>query len=159
MKVGITGTPGTGKTTVAEHLENKVISLKEFAADRNLGEQKELFQIDIEKVKENLPSQYWVEGHLAHKLDLDYCIVLRTKPEELKKRLDERGYSEEKVRENVEAEAMDLILSEAVQRDFPVYELDTTEKTAEEAVDEIKKAVENKKERTGVVDWTDFLGL
>jgi len=159
MKVGITGTPGTGKTTAAKHLENNVISLKEFAVERNHGEQKKLFQIDIEKVRENLPSQYWIEGHLAHKLDLDYCVVLRTRPEELEKRLDERGYSDEKIRENVEAEAMDLILSEASKRDFPVYELDTTEKTAKDVADEIGKAVENKKERTGVVDWTEFLGL
>lgn len=159
MKVGITGTPGTGKTTVAEELNQDIIDLKQYAKDNNLGEQKELYSIDINKVKENLPENYWIEGHLAHKLDLDYCIILRTKPEVLRERLEKRGYPNAKIEENLEAEAMDLILSEASQKDFPIYEIDTTEKSTEEIAKEIQEAVKEKKERTGIVDWTDYLGL
>jgi len=103
--------------------------MKEYAEKHGLGEEKEgLFEIDVSAVNSSLPESFWIEGHLSHRVDLDYCIVLRTRPEVLEKRLKKRGYSEEKIRENVEAEAMDVILSEAYQR-TKVYEIDTTEKT------------------------------
>jgi adenylate kinase len=157
MRVGITGTPGTGKTSVSEHLDRDVISLKEFARKRGLGEEVEgVFEVDIEKVEDELPEDCWVEGHLAHKLKLDYCIVLRTSPDVLEERLGERDYSEEKIMENVEAEKMDLILSEAVQN-HKVYEIDTTEREASDVAEEVEKAVEEGRERTGVVDWSEFL--
>lgn len=156
MKIGITGTPGTGKTTISEALDEDVIDLKEYAQEQGLGEEKKLFEVDVPAVNNSLPEEFWIEGHLAHRLDLDFCIVLRTNPKVLENRLEERGYSDEKVRENVEAEAMDIILSEASQK-TKVYEVDTTEKNVERVADEIRDAVENRKEKTGVVDWTDFL--
>lgn len=156
MRVGITGTPGTGKTSVAKELDKRVISLKDFAKEKSSGEEiNGIFEIDIERVKAELPEDYWIEGHLAHKLDLDHCIVLRTDPEKLKKRLGSRDYSQEKIDENVEAEAMDLILTEAVER-HKVYEIDTTAREPGEVAEEIMESVNNRKERYGVVDWSDY---
>ena len=155
MRIGITGTPGTGKTTIAEALDRSVISLKDFAREHSLGEENDIFEVDVEKVDQNLPEDCWVEGHLAHKINLDYCIVLRTRPDVLEERLSERGYSEEKIRENVEAEKMDLILSEAFER-TTVYEIDTTEKSVEEVVDEINEAVKNKESKYAICDWSSF---
>lgn len=157
MRVGITGTPGTGKTTISKKLSQDVISLKEFAEERGLGESNEIFEVDVEAVNDNLPDDCWVEGHLAHKIDLDYCIVLRTRPDVLEDRLKDREYSESKMNENIEAEKMDLILSEAFQRDFPVFEVDTTDIAVEDVVEEIQDAVDNKDERIGVVDWSEFI--
>lgn len=155
MRIGITGTPGTGKTTVSEALDQNVISLKDFAMERGLGNKNDVFEVDIDKVDEALADDCWVEGHLAHKLDLDYCIVLRTRPDVLESRLRERGYGKDKIRENVEAEKMDLILSEAFER-TKIYEIDTTEKSVEEVVDEINSAVENKESKYAVCDWSSF---
>ena len=155
MRIGITGTPGTGKTTVAEALDEEIISIKEFAKERGLGEEKEIFEVDVEAVNEALPEDCWVEGHLAHKMDLDYCIVLRTRPDVLEERLNQRDYSQEKVEENIEAEKMDLILSEAFENS-KIYEIDTTHKSIEEVVDEINKAVENKESKYAVCDWSSF---
>lgn len=155
MRVGITGTPGTGKTTVADTIERDVISLKEFVKERGLGEEKELFEIDTEAVKEALPEDCWVEGHLAHKVGVDYCIVLRTRPDILERRLSDRDYSKEKVEENVEAEKMDLILSEAFEA-TKVYEIDTTKKSVEEVVEEINEAVKNKESKYAICDWSSF---
>lgn len=155
MRIGITGTPGTGKTTVAEALDRKVIDLKEFARERGLGEEEDLYEIDVEAVKEELPEDCWVEGHLAHKVGVDYCIVLRTRPDVLEERLKERDYSEEKVEENLEAEKMDLILSEAFEN-CKIYEIDTTKKSVEEVVEEIEEAVENKESKYAVCDWSSF---
>lgn len=157
MKIGITGTPGTGKTTVAEALNREIIDMKEFAREEGLGDEKDLFEIDVSAVNDKLPGNYWIEGHLSHKLDLDYCIVLRTRPDILEERLNQRDYSKEKIDENVEAEAMDLILSEASQKDVPIYEIDTTENSVEETVNEIEEAVENRKEKMLSIDWTRFL--
>jgi adenylate kinase len=155
MRIGITGTPGTGKTTVAEALDREVISIKEFARERGLGEEKELFEIDTEAVKEALPEGCWVEGHLAHKVGVDYCIVLRTRPDILEERLEDRDYSDEKVQENLEAEKMDLILSEAFEA-TKVYEIDTTKKSLEDVVDEINSAVKNKESKYAICDWSSF---
>ena len=155
MRIGITGTPGTGKTTVAEALDREVISIKEFARERGLGEEKELFEIDTGAVKEALPEDCWVEGHLAHKVGVDYCIVLRTRPDILEERLEDRDYSDEKVQENLEAEKMDLILSEAFEV-TKVYEIDTTKKSVEDVVDEINSAVKNKESKYAICDWSSF---
>ncbi|MEF8880236.1 MAG: AAA family ATPase [Candidatus Nanohaloarchaea archaeon] len=155
MRVGITGTPGTGKTTVADALDKEVISVKEFAKQKGLGKEGELFEVDVEAVNQELPEDCWVEGHLAHKLDLDYCIVLRIRPDILEKRLSKRDYSEEKIEENLEAEKMDLILSEAFERS-KIYEIDTTEKSVEEVVEEIDSAVKNRESKYAICDWSSF---
>ena len=55
-----------------------------------------------------------LEGHFSHEFDnIDKIIVLRCDPKVLVKRLSERGYSKEKVRENLEAEAIGTIYSES----------------------------------------------
>ncbi len=155
MKVGITGTPGTGKTSVAKKLDRDIIDLKEFAKVKGLGEQKKDFEVDVESLKKELPENYWIEGHLAHELPLDYCIVLRTSPSILRERLEKRDYNDGKISENIEAEAMDLILSQASH--LKVYEIDTTNKEAEDVAEEIERAFGEKKERKGIVDWTEYL--
>lgn len=156
MRIGITGTPGTGKTTVAETLEREVISVKEFAKEKELGEEIDgIFEVDVDAVEQKLPEDCWIEGHLAHKVELDYCIVLRTRPDILEERLEKRGYSQEKVTENVEAEKMDLILSEAFEK-CKIYEVDTTGKSVEEVVAEIREAVKNKESKYAVCDWSSF---
>jgi adenylate kinase len=164
MKIGVTGTPGTGKSTVSEHLHGKVVDLRDYLEENSLGEVNEQgeIEVEIEEMRENPPEEpegedLMVEGHMAHFLDLDYCIVLRCDPEKLEERLSERDYSNQKIRENIEAEAMDVILSQAVQRQEKVYEIDTTGKSVEEVVEEIKEAVEERRESYGNVDWTGFL--
>ena len=66
-----------------------------------------------------------LEGHFSHHF-ADWSIVLRLLPSELEARLEARGYSAEKIRENLEAEALDVILVEAVEICSRVDEIDTT---------------------------------
>jgi len=166
MRLTITGTPGTGKTTVSGELEGQgfnVVHLTEFLENHNVGEavngERDVPVDEMVSVfeKQDFDENIVVEGHLSHHISSDVCVVLRCRPDVLEERLSGRDYPDEKIRENVEAEKMDLILSEAVQNQETVYEIDTTEKSVDEVIDEIKDAVENKKERTGVVDWTGFL--
>ena len=80
-------------------------------------------------------------------------------------RLETRGYSEEKIKENVEAEALDVILVEAFEWCEEVFEINTTGKSIEEAGQDIEKIIEhilNGSEeelleyRPGSIDWIDF---
>ncbi len=67
-----------------------------------------------------------------------------------------RGYSKEKIGENVEAELVDVILVEALEENENVIEVDTTGKTPEEVVDEILRLIQKGvKRRVGIVDWSE----
>ena len=163
MKIGVTGTPGTGKSTVSKRLEGKIVDLKDYLDENDLGEINEdgEIEVEIEELRENSPEEpedqdLVLEGHLAHFLDLDYCIVLRCRPDVLRERLSERYYSEEKIEENLESEKLDIVFSQAVQNQQKVFEVDTTYKTVEEAVEEIKAAISEGKEIYGEVDWLGF---
>lgn len=163
MKVLLTGTPGTGKTTIAKQLEDdfEVINLTELVKKEEIGQKtdKGEIEVDIKQLKEEINSvtkensNYMIEGHLAHYLEGEYCIVLRCNPETLEERLSKRNYSDQKVNDNVESEMMGLILSEAIQRQEKIYEIDTTNQSVEETVSEIKSAVNNLEEKYGNVDW------
>lgn len=163
MNVTITGTPGTGKTTVTDRLNNKFrkIHLTEFIQQKELGEDiDEVTEVDPEILKDTVQEELSkdkdavIEGHLAHHVSSDLCIVLRCSPEELENRLSGRDYSDEKVKENIEAEALDVILSQAVQNQENVLEIDTTGKSVEEVVEKVEKGIENKETGYGNVDWS-----
>lgn len=145
-------------------MEGKIVDLKNYLEENDLGKVNENgeIEVEIEELRENSPEEpddedLILEGHLAHFLDLDYCIVLRCRPDKLRERLSERDYSEQKIEENIESEKLDIILSQAVQRQEKVFEIDTTDKSVEEVVEEIKSAVSEGKENYGDVDWSEFL--
>jgi adenylate kinase len=77
---------------------------------------------------EFVPVDGFVEGHLAHLLPCDRIVVLRCRPDELRTRLSQRKYPKRKIRENADAEALDVCLIETVENFNPsqILELDTT---------------------------------
>jgi adenylate kinase len=169
MLIALTGTPGVGKTTVAEILRKrgyKVLSVNELAErfDCIIGEEECCKIVDVdelaEKVKELRNGVIILEGHLSHLLNPDMVIVLRCNPLELKKRLESKGWSEEKVLENVEAELTDVILIEALDSSENVYEIDTTNLSAEEVADVVEMIIEGKGEefKPGKIDWIAEVG-
>ena len=136
MMCGITGTPGTGKTSVAGDLTRRgfpVLHLSDTISGYVIGkdEERDTGIIDEERwAAEFVPYKGFVEGHLAHLLPCDRIVVLRCRPDILMERLKTRGYGQEKIRENALAEALDVILIETVDLFSPdqIYELDTTDK-------------------------------
>jgi len=102
--------------------------------------EKNMTQNDFYTSPANLPVLI-IESHLAHYL-CNYSIILRTHPNTLKIRLDERGYSEKKVMENVLAESIDVILCDCFDYCHRIYEINTTEITLSETVNCVKELVQ-----------------
>jgi adenylate kinase len=168
MRVAVTGTPGTGKTTATELLDTDldVVHLNDAIEAEGLytevDEARDSKVADLEAVREWLDGRddVLVESHLAHLLDADRVVVLRCAPGELERRLIERGEPAAKAEENAESEALDVILSEAVRvhGESTVYEIDATDRNPGEVADEIAAAIAGDRDPSaGDVDFTDYL--
>lgn len=168
MRVAVTGTPGTGKTSATEQLETdlEVIHLNERIRTEGLtaghDESRDSAVADLDAVGASLADRddILVESHLAHHVDVDRVVVLRCHPETIEDRLEERGESVDSIRENAESEALDVILSEAVENhgQDSVYEIDTSERTPAEVAREIEAVIEgNRKPSAGTVSYIDYL--
>ncbi|AGN02093.1 putative nucleotide kinase [Salinarchaeum sp. Harcht-Bsk1] len=181
MRVAVTGTPGTGKTSAVDALEGsdegvpnglEVVHLNEVIEPEGLyeelDEERDSLVVDFEAIADFLADREHVliESHLAHHLDVDRVIVLRCAPEELERRLEQRGEddpsraeSDASIAENAESEALDVILAEAVDRHGrdAVYEIETTDRTPSEVAGEIRAAILGDREPSaGTVDYTDY---
>lgn len=185
MLIGLTGTPGTGKTSVSKLLEKrrqwKVIHLNDLIKEEHLytevDEKRDAVVADMELVQSRLPELIdemekgaankvvILESHLAHYI-ADTIIVLRACPPELKTRLETRGYSEEKIRENIEAEALDVILVESSEWCEKIFEVNTTGKSVEEVEQDIEKIIDHilsgqeeelSEYKPGSIDWIDLV--
>jgi len=186
MKVIIvSGTPGTGKTTLAKKLAkklgfdyidaNKIIrryglsegydrkrktkvidvkklnralineirfikknSRKNYNSTTNSNEKiksnknkpiKNKNSIKIQKNKKPIKKAMVIDSHLSHYLPskyVDLCIVTKCDLKILKNRLKRKKYSENKIRENLDAEIFDICLNEAQESKHNVIVIDTT---------------------------------
>lgn len=167
MLVALTGTPGTGKTSVAQLLPYKVVDIntliKEEGLHLGVDEERGCLVADVEALEKRIEElisdedddTVVLESHFSHQF-APLAIVLRTAPHNLRERLEKRGYLEKKVRENLEAEALDVILVEAVEWCNQVHEIDTTEQDPEEVADLIVKIIEGQIVMPpGKIDWTE----
>ncbi|QGA80259.1 adenylate kinase family protein [Candidatus Nanohalobium constans] len=166
MKITLTGTPGTGKTTVSDKLAERgydVVHLTRYFEENDIGEEKagerevRIGQMVDSLESEEFPEDVVIEGHLSHHFPSDACVVLRCRPDMLEERLSSRDYSDRKIEENVEAEKLDIVLSEAVQNQETVIEVDTTGKTVESTIKEILNSLSREESDYGGVDWTEFI--
>ena len=104
MIIAITGTPGTGKTSVANILKDKgfnVINLNKIACDNDFiidkDEKRDSLIVNIEKIEEFINENYAMqdllilEGHLSHLFkNIDKIIILRCHPKILFKNLKKK---------------------------------------------------------------------
>ena len=178
MIIALTGTPGTGKTTICHILGKKyrIIDINRRITEEGLHTGKDELRGSLEADMEALQGRLdelvkgetitiIIEGHLSHYLEgSDAVIVLRTRPGVLAHRLEERAYSKEKVRENMEAEALDVILVEATQQHDRVYEVETTTSSPEDAAILVDSIIEHlsagnfeqvEKYLPGRFDWSE----
>lgn len=168
MRVAVTGTPGTGKTTATDlvNTELSVIHLNDVIRDEALvhgrDPERETLVADLEGLQSWLGERddLLIESHLAHQLPADRIIVLRCHPAELEGRLQEREEPPATIEENVESEILDIILAEAVEEHgrAAVYEIDTSEQAPNAVAAEIEAVIEGRREpAVGIVDFTEAL--
>lgn len=164
--IGITGTPGTGKSAVAAELlarGNRVLDLKTTVSPYVLEHDavSDADVVDVDAWGDAFPwTEGYVEGALAHFLACDKIIVLRCRPDVLRSRLGLRGYAPLKVAENCDAEALDVILIETVDMfaSEQVYEIDTTNREVSAVADLIVSFAEDRvSAEFGTLDWSEFL--
>ena len=163
VRYALTGTPGTGKTTITNALNKKTLHLSELYSEAS--EEKTIsdeWLIDIEKLNkvfhEKKGDAFIVEGHLSHTLkDVEKVVVLRCDPIVLKSRMKKRSYSESKIKENLEAEAIGVIYSEAIEifGKTTVAQLDTTNCTSEQAAEILEQFFEGKVKLDETIDYSE----
>ena len=167
MMIGITGTPGTGKSTISKHIQIKtgipVLDLKNTVGNYIIEHdtRRDTDVIDIDAWSRDFKYvDGFVEGSIAHYLPCDKIVVLRCRPDILRHRLMDRGYTDHKINENCQAEALDVILSETVNmfESKQIYEIDTTNNNIESIVNSVLEFVDNKISSSfGLIDWSDYL--
>lgn len=167
MLVAVTGTPGTGKTSACDVLARRgyaVVDLDEAARKGGFivgrDEARQSDEVDVEALRENLrvPAKIaFLRSHYSHRMDVNLAVVLRCRPSVLRLRLEARGWPPAKVRENVEAEAIDVITQEAAEVLPLVYEVDTTSSTSEQTAEAILGILQGRTEgrQPGSVDWSE----
>ena len=159
--IAICGTPGTGKSSLAERFRRlgfKVIHLSKYVIDEklysNYDKRRDAYIIDEDKLMEairreaSLSDKLVIEGIGAEILPknlVDICIVLTCEPYVLEERLSKKGFSPQKIAENLEAERFGVILMEALNnygRERTII-LDTTYRDVDELfnviMDELRK--------------------
>ncbi|WAC04683.1 MAG: adenylate kinase family protein [Methanoregula sp.] len=166
MMCGITGTPGTGKSMVADELARRghtIVRLVDTVKPYITGEDEDRHTQEFDAVKwaREFPRvDGFVEGHFSHLLSCDRVVVLRCRPDELKKRLMKRNYPATKVSENVEAEALDVCLIETVDMHDPshILEIDTTALKPAYCATRIERFVHDEiPAEFGRIDWSMFV--
>jgi adenylate kinase len=176
LRLVITGNPGVGKHTsakiIAERISAEIIDINEVAIDNNATGKKTNLGLDVDvkrlgRLLEKMlkaKRDFVIVGHLAPYVlkpaGISLVAVLRRSPYELEKTLKKRGYSMNKVRENVASEILGTSLYDSLKTfgKRKVAEFDTTDKTLKETVDEILAALQKKpKSKLIGIDWLNFV--
>ncbi|MCS7102944.1 MAG: AAA family ATPase [Candidatus Korarchaeum sp.] len=170
----VIGAPGSGKTVVAkalsERLGCKYLNAGDLALEKGYVLERDLerdsYVIDDDKVKEEISRIIEATPCLVLETISPYSVpeervslvvVVRCRPSLLLKRLKERGYNSRKIRENIEYEAVDGPLFDAMEiaSEERVVEVDGCEGSLE---DELNYILSGKRYRR--FNWTqDFLSI
>jgi len=172
----ITGTPCVGKTSVAHmlaaRLDGVYLNLTELATRESLilgkDEKRNSTIVDERKMKQRIrqlieeckKDSIVIDGHYAVSVvpkELVSCVfILRRNPVELRGLMERSGFSGAKLWENLASEILDVCLVDAlnVHGAEKICELDVSDKSLEETVNEVLSILERRKKcYVGIVDW------
>ncbi len=167
MNLIITGNPGVGKHTIAAQImkneDYDMIDINKIAIESNYIEKDEVgIQIDVQNLKKDLnkklSTKSLIVGHLApyviEKSNVDVVIILRKNPYQLQEVYEARGYSKEKIKENLGSEILGITAHDAIS-EFGTensFQIDTTTKTPNQVVEKIQKIIQEH-DNDDNVDW------
>jgi len=163
----VTGNPGVGKHTITkeigELLDLPIIDINIVAQEAGLFEKsKETNDVDVVKlgkiIKEKNFSHVLFVGHLAPYViqpdKIKKVIVLRKNPYELISTYKKRGYTKEKIKDNLGSEALGVILHDTIARfgTEKTIQLDVTLQSIQETTKKVMDAIKGQV-KTEEVDW------
>lgn len=140
----VTGSVGSGKTTVAKKLArkyrykyvdvNKLIKEKRLYDDYDSVMKSYIVDTPVlvkflRKMIEKSKKKLVIDSHMSHYLPKKYvevCVVTTCDLLELKKRLKRRKYPKAKFEENMNAEIFEVCLMEAQEKGHTISIVDTT---------------------------------
>jgi adenylate kinase len=171
----ITGTPGTGKTTISRLLATELRAcyvdpktlLRRKEIDYTYDKKRKTRTVSLKRLRNRLcelaartDHGLVIDSHIALEtgplLRLARAIVLRCDPIVLERRLERKHWSKSKIGENLQAEILDICLWDAVENYGwnKILEIDTTEKAPSRVIQLIMKDMHKKRiQRQPKADW------
>ena len=148
----VTGTPGTGKTTLARRLAQlhswRYVDVNDIIKECGLSEgydrrrkcrivdEKKLAKV-LEKMIAHSTQRLVIDSHLIHALNpkaVRLCIVTKCAIPVLERRLRKKHYGKAKIEENIAAENMDICLHEAEDSGHRIRIVDTSRGVDEKTI-------------------------
>ena len=167
MSYVITGNPGVGKHTLTKKISKilhlPVIDINDIAQEFGLleksGKTNDVDVIKLEKlIREKILHPVLIVGHLAPYVlssnQIKKAIVLRKNPYDLVSIYKERGYTKEKIKDNVGSEVLGVIFYDTITR-FGVektFQIDVTMQSIQEITKKVLDAIKGEI-KTEEVDW------
>ncbi len=164
--LGVTGTPGTGKKTIAAKVSAtlgvRAYGLTDLASRYGLlGGEGEVDAAELgRRIRSGIKGRSLLFGHLLpyafSSRDMVRVVVLRCDPAILGRRLASRGYPRSQLRENVEAELIGLVSADSASRFGPekVFEFDTTASSPDAASAAVADLLSSGQRGRPCIDWT-----
>lgn len=174
----VTGTPGTGKTTLSRKLAKqtgaKYVSLTDFVSRHRLytgiDRERKSKIVDLASTRERLSDlvsetnalsivDTHIPGGIIKRRSVKVIFVLRCHPRILEARLKRKHWNPSKVSENVLAEILDACLTSAVEYCGwdRVVQLDTSRASVSKCVAAAKRILRQPVKKGGKIDWITTL--
>jgi adenylate kinase len=167
MSYVITGNPGVGKHTITKEISKlvhlQIIDINKIAQEFGLFEKsEETNDVDVvrlgEMIREKISHPVLFVGHLAPYVlssnKIKKVIVLRKNPYDLISIYNKRGYSKEKIKDNLGSEALGVIFHDAITQfgTEKTLQIDVTLQSIQETTKKVMDAIKGEI-KTEEVDW------
>lgn len=169
----MSGTPGTGKTSTSRLLVRTMcwqhVDLGKLALQNGLlrgyDRRRSVPIVDLRGIRNEVlriahnsgSKTIILDGSFSHLVpiqrDVLAVVILRCHPDELARRLREKGWAEAKIRENVQSEILGVCKSEALRMHERVREIDTTGSDARRVSRLVTALYRKGFPRTAGIDW------